>query len=57
MKKFFRTIREQETKRRCSRCKEPAVAWIFRADKRSAMNKSSREALCRKHLAEERPNL
>jgi len=55
--KYFALMTVLETRRNCRRCKEQAVAWIYLADKTGKKNTSSREPVCRKHLAAERPNL
>ena len=56
-KKFFKMMAEQETRRTCSECTEPAIAWIYRANQKGGKNLSSRVPVCRKHLVAERPNL
>lgn len=56
-KKFFKMMAEQETRRTCSVCAEPAIAWIYCADKTGKKNLASRIPVCRTHLAAERPNL
>jgi hypothetical protein len=56
-RKFFTMMVERETRRKCRRCEEQAVAWIFLVNQKGGKNKSSREPVCRKCLAAERANL
>jgi hypothetical protein len=56
-RKFFEAIAETATPRRCGRCSERSIAWIYRADKRGRKDRTSREAVCRGCLARETPNL